>query len=108
MNKSHHSYNINNKITSLFDNNSLFNKRCFIIGVGESLENFDFSCLKNEFIITLINLSKFAHIQHKISYGFYFLDLMKKGSYDPFSKNPVWDSWISHPSDKVFLTPYGN
>jgi len=60
MNKSNHAYAINSKITQKFNSSSWLNRRCFIIGGGESLINFDFSCLKNELIITINKAFQFV------------------------------------------------
>jgi hypothetical protein len=105
MNKSNHSYAQNNKITSIYNENSWSNKRCFIIGGGESLKGFDFNLLNNELTIG-INKS-FSNYNPTFNYSMdvTFYDLMQKGGYDRPEEKKLWEKWLEFKGVRVFLTP---
>jgi len=106
MNKSNHSYAINNKISDVFNSNSWAGRRCFIIGGGESLKGFDFSRLDGELTIGINKAFQFyqdATINYAMDSTFY--DSVKKGLYDEISGENLWDKWLSFRGLRVFLTP---
>jgi len=105
MNKSNHSYAINNKITSHFNHESWLGKRCFIIGGGESLTGFDFNKLNDELTISINKAFEFcpnATINYAMDSTFY--DKMSRGNYDEIAPD-LWNKWLSFKGYKVFLTP---
>lgn len=105
MNKSNHSYSINRKITEKFNSDSWRGKRCFIIGGGPSLENFDYHQLDNELTIG-VNKSFKNYPNATINYSMDspFYDDMKAGKLDD-SETKLWDQWNSFTGTHVFLTP---
>jgi len=108
MNRSNHSYAINNPITSILSSNSWKNRGCFIIGGGESLKGFDFNQLKGELIIGINKAFQFcphATINYAMDSDFY--DALKSGRYDSISGEKLWDKWEKFNGWKVFLTPMG-
>ena len=95
------------KITEILQNNQWFRKRCFIIGGGESLKNFDFNKLRGELVIginkTFIDYSNIDIL--------YFMDIpfyaaIKSGQYDKFENFKVYDLWKSLKTIKVCLSPF--
>ena len=106
LNKSNHSYAINNKITSQFNQNSWLNRRCFIIGGGESLKGFDYSQLDNELTISINKLFE-VYPRATISYSMdsEFYRKLKTGLYNNYSTEDLWNKWHSLECVRVFLTP---
>lgn len=106
MNKSNHSYAQNNQIITIFNKNSWLNKRCFIIGGGESLKGFNFNVLDKELTIG-INKTFQTYDKVNINYSMdiSFYDLMLKGDYDKLGEAKLWDKWMAFKGHRIFLTP---
>jgi hypothetical protein len=106
MNKSNHSYAINNKITAVLNSQSWYGRRCFIIGGGESLKGFDFSKLNGELTIGINKAFQFyqdATINYAMDTDFY--NALREGRYDDISGEKLWDKWMSFKGLRIFLTP---
>jgi len=100
--KSNHSYLVNNKITEKFDSNSWKGQRCFIVGGGESIKNFDFSNLEHENVIGINKAFKYiqrASINYSMDSTFY--EEMKRGDFGVDTQS----AWKSFEGVRVFLTP---
>lgn len=106
LNKSNHSYAINNKLSSILNSNSWLNRKCFILGGGPSLKGFDFGRLDSELTIG-INRAFQYYPKETINYSMDsdFYDKMKRGDYDKPNEPKVYDQWLSFDGLKVFLTP---
>lgn len=98
MNKSNHSYALNNKITDVFSNGAWRKNRCFIIGGGESLRGFDFSRLDGELTIG-INKAFQANPNFNINYA------MDSILYESILTGPNAEQWKSFKGIRLFLTP---
>jgi hypothetical protein len=106
MGKSNHSYALNNRITTMLHFNSWLNKRCFLIGGGESVKGFDFSKLKGELTIGINKAFKFfpdSTINYCMDPTFY--DQMKRGDFDKPGEPPLQTYWDNYKGLHVFLTP---
>ena len=106
MNKSNHSYAINNQIVSVFPNDCWKHRRCFIIGGGPSLKGFDFSRLKGELTIGINKAFEYfpdATINYAMDSDFY--NKLEKGVYDRTPDERLWDKWMLFKGTRVFLTP---
>jgi len=106
MTKSNHSYMINNKITKLLNKDSWLNKRCFIIGGGESLKNFDFTKLNKELTIG-INKAFYTYPISTINYSMdsTLYNDIKNNKLDKPNEAKHWDKWMNYRGIKVFATP---
>jgi len=106
MNKSNHSYAINNKITSLLNTNSWAGKRCFIVGGGESIKGFDFSRLVGEITIGINKAFEFfpnSTLNYCMDHTFY--SQMLRGDFDRPGEPPLQSFWKNYEGTRVFLTP---
>jgi hypothetical protein len=106
MNKSNHSYAINRKITEVFNSNSWKGRRCFIIGGGPSLKDFNFDLIKNELSIGINkSFQFFPNVTINYSMDSDFYRGLKEGRYDSVSGEKLWDKWMSMKGTRVLLTP---
>ena len=108
MKKSNHSYTINHKITEVFNSNSFKNCPCYIVGGGETVQQYDLSKLDNELTIGINKAFQF-YPKVKINYSMDsdFYEAMKSGRYnDPNpSHEPIWDAWMKYEGKRIFLAP---
>jgi hypothetical protein len=106
LNKSNHSYAINNKLVEVMNSESWLNKKCFILGGGPSLKGFDFSQLDTQLTIG-INRAFQYYPNEKINYSMDsdFYDKMKRGDYNKPGETAVYEQWLAFKGLKVFLTP---
>jgi len=106
MNKSNHSYGLNNNITDIFTENSWVGRRCFILGGGESLKGFDFTPLQNELTIGINKAFQYypnTTINYSMDSDFY--TALQDGRYDDHSGEKLSDKWHSYTGKRIFLTP---
>lgn len=105
MNKSNHSYVINQQITRLLNKDSWKGKSCFIIAGGSSLKNFDFAKLEGKLSIG-INKA-FLCFNPTINYSMDsdFYDGIWNTRYDQMEGCNVKNKWLNSSSIKIFLTP---
>jgi hypothetical protein len=106
MNKSNHSYMLNNKIIDVFNSKSWSGRRCFILAGGESLKGLDFTPLKNELTIGINKAFQYypdTTINYSMDSDFY--SAIKDGRYDEVSGEKLLDKWKAYNGTRVFLTP---
>ena len=105
MERSEHVYGIHKKITDVYPEQAWKGQRCFIIGGGESIKDFDFNRLKGEHVIG-INRS-FEIFDSELLYlmDIKFHDEVTKGKMDEFSKNKIHEKWNNFKGIKVMLCP---
>ena len=106
MNKSNHSYGINNKIIDVFKDKCWAGRKCFILAGGESLKGFDFTPLQNELTIGInkaFQVFQNTTINYSMDSDFY--TALFDGRYDEHSGEKLLDKWQSYTGTRVFLTP---
>jgi len=99
-------YNMNNKLVNVIPPGYWRGRRCFILGGGPSLLNFDYSKLKNELTIGINKSFEYysdATINYSMDSSLY--DKIIKKELDGFAGMDVLSKWKSFKGIRVFITP---
>jgi len=94
-----------NKVTDILKDDQWKDRRCFIIGGGSSLRDFDFSRLDNELTIGVNRIFEFYSPSIFYSMDTRFHAWVITGHLDKYDKSYVHEAWKSFKSTKVFLCP---
>lgn len=99
------SYDLNNKITEIFNSNSWINKPCFILAGGTSISNLDFSLLK-DYLTIGINMS-FIKYNTTINYSMDpdLYSNIYEGKYTEKQNCNVLERWNQYTGIRVLLSP---
>lgn len=98
-------YSNNKKVTDCLMNGYWLGKRCFILGGGESLKNFDFDRLKGEKTIGINRAFEKYPVDILFAMDYLFYRRVVGGSLDIFEEYSVRERWSKFKGVKVMLTP---
>jgi len=105
MERSEHVYSTHKKITDTFPEHAWEGQRCFIIGGGESIKDFDFKRLKNEHVIGINRSFEVCDSELLYLMDIKFHNEVTKGAMDEFSKDEIYEKWKNFKGAKVLLCP---
>lgn len=107
-NRSEDVYAANRKVTDLLKEDSWRGRRCFIIGGGESLKDFDYSQLNGELTIGINKVFMYYDPTLLYSMDTRFYGWIRQGVLSKFDNADVVTRWNSVRAPKLFLAPHSS